>query len=1212
MDQFSEILNNYKKDNEIISYDNRQKNNLNYIIKYKLNSKIDYLTVFNKLKSSSIFPYISFQKYTKYNIFSNTPKFIYNSFTRDNSSIYFIYNYDDEDLNLDNDIIAYNKEKGFFFDINYWYNKQKKVLNVLTDKLDISENSKIDIDNFIKTWNNISNKLLICKININEDNIEVSVNIKSNDTDYDEIKIKENLKNLIQNSNFNEENILSVEKIINSYSYVYNNTNVNSDILIDIIMNNKMFMPFIYVKESSKLKHVNNKKGIFRIDFILNNNYIKCTLKSGFQRKQPFLILNIKDNNYGNVYFEYITNLFGILLGVYKREYSNYIAEYINIYKELKTNLKIDDFVEKCDLVDCQKGDCKQYKCGICNPVVKKCSKNIKNIISDKGYSVKCSKKEQIPIIIDKKDVVKKMNEQNYITEELPKNEDLFFSCLNKKYKYPYLIKSGEKYLPCCAQKDHRLEVDSNFNKYYRNLDKININKDNKISLIFEESNKEKVIDDVKKIIKFSKDFNLSVIGIYENNDDIIFFKLKNPRKLSSGPVKIDVLDNILNKQENEIIKTAPKDPIGALHIIIDTIKNKFKLIANIYLESDKIEKKEIKKDIYRLLKPLEFTYETTKKTMDNILDTSSTVRRLKYNKTGPLPDDILILLNVLETSSRNKWKRIGVSQSNESNTSFLNCLEHASVSTYMKSDEIRKKLNRLYNIFNKKKVPVCPQSFYNIESKRIDDIFSVDSTDYLNPSLLHDICQTIYNFNIVLFNRDRNNNITFLLPKHFDQYKSELNSERYIFIYQHYGSNVDKFLNNPVCELIYKEVNDEKIFYLEKDEPITEKIYKNWFNSEISFSKNTRNTFFENSIDTVPLKDLNINVQINNYGKINALSYNSIIMSTQNLPNILVPYNKSYEELNYETFNTSTLKNLLKKLNKEKIFSSKNIYDYNYYNYDGDFEIKINSYRNKTNKINKFIEYKKNSSMLKGYLLFAFSDLFMSSSTDNLYDLLDIFMNDILDFKKNDQKIVISNILPPPQYIYNKYNKKFFINYDVFIQKQEDIEDLTKKIRYFLLHNIKTNYNKTIFYKDNTFITDIYDSLDSFDTYKNENIIDNNHIIKFSSYYNLYDQIINKKDITYFWRNSKNDIFVSYNSNNKNNIVNYINNITKKKEIEISRIDDLYKLTNDKIFIYQQQNYLDIVEEEEIVDLKLNKKVLRVKNVKEPLLTVIVSLKLI
>ena len=109
-----------------------------------------------------------------------------------------------------------------------------------------------------------------------------------------------------------------------------------------------------------------------------------------------------------------------------------------------------------------------------------------------------------------------------------------------------------------------------------------------------------------------------------------------------------------------------------------------------------------------------------------------------------------------------------------------------------------------------------------------------------------------------------------------------------------------------------------------------------------------------------------------------------------------------------------------------------------------------------------------------------------------------------------------------------------------------------------------------------------------------------------------MYDKIINKKDITYFWRNSKNDIFVSYNSNNKNNIVNYINNIKKKKEIEFSRIDDLYKLTNDKIFIYQQKNYLDIVEEEEIVDLKLNKKVLRVKNVKEQLLTVIVSLKLI
>ena len=94
MEQFSEILNNYKTHNQIINYDTQEKNNLNYVIKYNLVSKIDYVTVFNKLKSSSIFPYISFQKYTKYNIFSNIPKFISNIFSLDNSSIHFIYNYE--------------------------------------------------------------------------------------------------------------------------------------------------------------------------------------------------------------------------------------------------------------------------------------------------------------------------------------------------------------------------------------------------------------------------------------------------------------------------------------------------------------------------------------------------------------------------------------------------------------------------------------------------------------------------------------------------------------------------------------------------------------------------------------------------------------------------------------------------------------------------------------------------------------------------------------------------------------------------------------------------------------------------------------------------------------------------------------------------------------------------------------------------------------
>lgn len=1210
MDQFSGILNNYKTHNQIINYDTQEKNNLNYIIKYNLSSKIDYLTVFNKLKSSSIFPYIYFQKYTKYNIFSNIPKFISNVFLLDNSSIHFIYNYNDENLNIENEIVGYNEEKGFLFDINYWYNKQKKVLDSVTETLKITKNSIIDIDDFIKKWHNIANNLLICKLNINEDNIELSINIRSSKIEYDYFKIKEDLKNFIQTSLFDVNNIQSEEKIINSYRYVYKNTSVNSDILIDIIMNNKKFMPFIYVKETSKLKHVNKNKGIFRIDFILNDNYIKCTLKYGFQKKQPFLVLNVKDNNYGNEYFKYITDLFGILLDVYKKEFTDYIKEYENIYDELPKNLVIDDFVEKCDSVSCgdkkNEGACKKAKCGICNPVVKKCSPNIKNIITDKGYAGKCGTK-LMPIIIDKEDVLRQMKEKNYITEELPENEDLFFSCLGKKYKYPYLIQSGEKYFPCCAKKDHRVEVDSIFNKYYRNLDKINVNKHNKISLIFKESTKEKVIQDVKRIILFSKEFNLSIIGIYENNDGIIFFKLKNPNKLADGTVKIDALDNILDENEYGIVKTPPEDPIGGLHIIVDEELDKYKLKVDIYLEPDEIEKIEVKQTIQKLLKGLDYTYEKKKKTVLDVLDTSSTERRLKYNKTGPLPDDILILLNVLETSSRNKWKRIGVSQPNETNTSFLNCLEHAiNDSTYMKSDAIRKKLNTIYNRFNQNKVPVCPQSFYNLESQRIDDIFSVDSTEYLDPALLHNICQTIYNFNIVLFNRDRNNNITFLLPKHFDQYKSELNSERYIFIYQHYGTKVDKFLKYPVCELIYKEVNNQKVFYLGNDEPITEKIYQSWFDSEVSFSKNTRNTFFENSIDTKHLSKINLNVQVNNYGKINALSYDNIVMSTPNLPNILLPYNKKYEELNYETFDTKELLKLIENLKKNKKHFSKQ--DKYIYDYDGDFNFKINSYRNKTNKINNFIEYKKNSNILKGYLLFAFSHLLNSSTNDNLYELLDDFMNIVLDFTKMKSIIEISNVLPPPQEIYN--NKNFFINYDVFIQKQEDIEEFKKKIEYFLLHNIKTNFNKLLSYQGNTFITDIYDSLDSFDSYQNENIIYKNELTKFSSYYNLYNKLINKNDYVYFWHN-QNNIFISYNSN-KQNIVTFINNIRTKKNIQVSKIEDLQTLTNDKIFLYKQQNYLDIVEEEEIVDMKTKKKILRVKTMEDPLFTIIIPLILI
>ena len=218
--------------------------------------------------------------------------------------------------------------------------------------------------------------------------------------------------------------------------------------------------------------------------------------------------------------------------------------------------------------------------------------------------------------------------------------------------------------------------------------------------------------------------------------------------------------------------------------------------------------------------------------------------------------------------------------------------------------------------------------------------------------------------------------------------------------------------------------------------------------------------------------------------------------------------------------------------------------------------------------------------------------------------------MNNVLDFTKVSSKIDISNVLPPPKEIYD--NTNFFINYDMFIQDQDqkEIQEFKEKINYFLLHNIKTNFNKLISYQENTFITDIYDSLDSFDSYQNENIIYKNELTKFSSYYNLYNKIINKKDYVYFWHNQGN-IFISYNSDQKN-IVKFINNIKTKKNIQVEVVKDLQDLTNDKIFLYRQQNYQDLVEEEEIVDMKTKKKILRVKTIKDPLFTVIISLTLI
>ena len=540
---------NYKKnflESRFIKYNDMEFDNIDYIFTFKSVKDFKYEYLLNLLNTSKMYPYVLYKEYCKYNVFSSILESwietINNKKIKDPNKIYFLYNYKDLNLQMDKDLVVYNKIEGYIIDVDEWIDIQQKDLhNYLTD-LEISNNDINKINKLMKKWYYIKRNTFFGSISIRDKKIIIKMEqVLSKDI---KKKIIADLNTIFLKTNLITEQVETI-KGHQSIKFIYRGININPDILINIIMNTEIVSALVFVKESYKTFHVKNEKGSFRIDFYIGGRIVKCNLRFDKSKNQNILILMVRNVDSETEAYR-ISLIFGIILDVYKTQYKVYRNKYRKLIRNFDT-----EFADPCIDKNCKNNsDCK--KCGPCLPVTNKCTEKYTNTSwYQSGMTHGGCEKKKIPFIIQKENV-ELLESKDYIIEEFPTGSSKYITC-NKQseFKYPYIIQKGELFSPCCGKQDDRLVVSSTYDKYYENLKNKELNKSSYIRVEITKYRENNIDKEVLKqliplIVEFSKENQISIIGTYKKQNKIYFLELKTSTK-KGGTQIVDQLVDVMN-----------------------------------------------------------------------------------------------------------------------------------------------------------------------------------------------------------------------------------------------------------------------------------------------------------------------------------------------------------------------------------------------------------------------------------------------------------------------------------------------------------------------------------------------------------------------------------------------------------------------------------------------------------------------------------------
>jgi len=912
------------------------------------------------------------------------------------------------------------------------------------------------------------------KINLVIDGSKLNVTVNSETGDID----SKNISDWIGNE--------FVEKVRNTshleVSFEYPHIALDSNIFAQIVANTPILCTLLLIREDRKTTHFiryapDKFKGTLRVWAHIQKSIVKATIEQQGRskaRSQPSLKVTLTAPNM--VAVKEFAQLFGIAITIYQQEVNKEYIEIKRYIKDYPAPPKIE--TKPCNMIECGPKSCPKG-CGECNPVSNRCSPSITS--TDwwvENYSRACQQKVRVPWLVDP-NTVDELRRRGYLVKEFPKNSGQFLTCKKSKGTYDWLYLSTSTlsnsdefpYIPCCGKEDKaRLNPSSEYNKYFNNLENLNLSNGVRLELIVKGNLNGPV---VKKFEDFARDKKLQIIGVDEDSGKMLLHNfVVNPVSISK--------------------------PIGAL---LFTKKQKDDQI-HIFLEPGHLEaekrfynSKNTDEDI-----PYDAGIGTGIKKFPEISNVKMVTSRVKLNddlkhqkralvgRRGALPDDLnrFLGLATLKFSSEDiKWKRYGTTS--QPYASFLHSLyawsENKRIS--LESDLMVKTKFR-DSLTSEEIYSLCAQSMSDFSLDEILEKLNPNKTTYIDPRQFHAMAEVVFQTNIVLFYRSRGSAETsMVLPYSKQGYiKSGKKYDQTVLIYQHFGTEVEKHIPVPHCELV-ETINGSSTDI--RDPNIFDYIHNAWLNSQNIFTEETE----ENTI-SIPKVFFGNNVtqQIGPIGKGTGFYIEddgrTMLLSTENLPPLKISAAIDSTIVNTDDYvNTYVSKKLNAVLLNQE--SSKSYLLSNWQLESFKFSTVVFLDKFSLQNIFKGNEYL--AKCLKGYFMYSLSmyllekgidkeviskrlgnlDINRTYTLDCIYrKLIDGFIRDTLVRERKPREtitaILVTPSYPPPSQIYDK--GKLYINSEVFMANGE-FDMIVKRLKLAALLSMQ---------HDLKFVTRIYE----------------------------------------------------------------------------------------------------------------------------------------
>lgn len=191
----------------------------------------------------------------------------------------------------------------------------------------------------------------------------------------------------------------------------------------------------------------------------------------------------------------------------------------------------------------------------------------------------------------------------------------------------------------------------------------------------------------------------------------------------------------------------------------------------------------------------------------------------------GELPDEIIRMFKAIDPNKKHKYVRRGVLNTK---SSFLNCildvLNIDNIFDLTDPDEIESYLYEVrINLATEKGVALCKQEMYDKTDQEIMNDIS-DPRVYFDPKCFINLLEETFRCNIILFNRDENDDGKMIIPNHTEAYYKNRRNYPYIMVFEHMGTESDH-AKYPRCEIICRHITDKKEENIECNFPYNNQI---------------------------------------------------------------------------------------------------------------------------------------------------------------------------------------------------------------------------------------------------------------------------------------------------------------------------------------------------------------------------------------------------